>query len=214
MEYKFVKASKKRRISAVRTVKGNANSILRTYAKPRGSVEYKAFAATANGTASAGGTVIHLTAIAQGDTANDRDGNKCCLRTLNFRFDLTSNTNDAARSITRLILFRDNFYDPAFANPAVLDVLNTADHLSPFRHSTRNRFTILHDQYYCQRKDTELEQVAYKVLRRLTVKGKGIQCNFTGANRLEGHLYCLIIDNAPTYHPLYDLYWNVVFSDK
>lgn len=94
-----------------------------------------------NTTVSNTGTVIHCTAIGQGDNITSRQGNSIFLRNILCRVTLEQNSS-ATSTFYRVILFQDT-QQVGDASPTVSDVLNTVSTLSSLSLAQPGRFNIL-----------------------------------------------------------------------
>jgi hypothetical protein len=91
----------------------------------------------------AGVVSLISTDVAQGDDITQRSGD--AIRPIKLTFRIVTNCNITGSMVNRVILFQDNMANGS--TPAVTDVLNSANSLSPYKPTTRaeNRFKILRD---------------------------------------------------------------------
>ncbi len=111
-------------------------------------LEHKRYSPTTNGGSNftTAGFVGALTSpIAQGDAINNRSGDQITVKTLRIRFNAFSLVA-ATSSAYRVIVFRDQMQQGAL--PAVTDVLQNADYLSPYNFANlqQKRFVVLFDE--------------------------------------------------------------------
>ncbi len=95
------------------------------------------------------GIVSHLTGIAQGDSSQNRDGLRIKIHSLQGKITLTSNDANPTWEGVRIILFIDKHCQEL--NPAVGDVLETANWVAFREHEGFTRFKIFYDKTWVLR---------------------------------------------------------------
>ena len=83
------------------------------------------------------GTIIPLTSIAQGDSSSGRTGNSILLKNIFLRIAANNNTAQA-NTFYRIIVFQD-LQQVGDTNPAVSDVLESVNYLSPLATAQEDR---------------------------------------------------------------------------
>ncbi|WP_445779127.1 hypothetical protein, partial [Shewanella sp.] len=97
-------------------------------------------------TPSSSGSIIHVTAITEGDTEQQRNGNSIFAKSLRAHFNLICN-GSATATMLRIILFWDN-QQIEDTSPIVADVLESTDPLSHINHASYGRFKVLYDRNF------------------------------------------------------------------
>lgn len=143
----------------------------------------------------ASGTVISFSTMAQGlDYAQNRIGDSIKLQRIEMRFRITM-TAVATRTQGRVIVFRD--LDGYGTAPAVTDVLETADVLSPTKYLNTARFSILYDELFALSQNGDSCEVG---VISMPHEGhiKYLGTTAAAASNGKGSLYFLIISNETT----------------
>ena len=114
------------------------------------NVEYKSHLFGLSSVASTTPNIQNVTAIAQGDTFSQRDGNKIRSFSLSFRGHVRQNPS-ATLSFARVMLIRDN--NGSTTQPVLADLFSDAASFYDNRHKlddpqTNSRFTVLFDQHF------------------------------------------------------------------
>lgn len=150
------------------------------------------------------GAVVNLTAIAQGDDIDDRQGNKLRLKYISCRGEISLNSS-ATNSRVRYAIVRDN--NGSTTQPSIADVfVSAATFLSNKNKKgdpqANSRFTVLHDQYIYVNTDTPTKPFKWSMSLDHHVFFTGSASTDEG----KGHVYLMIASNETTNDP-------VVFAD-
>lgn len=105
--------------------------------------------AYSNGSIGGSGTVAHITALSQGDTASGRTGNSILLRKINYRLKFEINAAVTSNTSVTMVIFFDK-QQIGDTTPTWTDVYDSANSWSLMSLATAGRFKIL------QRKDITL----------------------------------------------------------
>lgn len=99
-----------------------------------------------NSTMNAAGVILPMSLIPQGSTDQQRDGRRCILVHLGFRFEIFMNSSAGmgAADISRVLIVQDKQTNGALA--VVTDVLDEADYQSHYNLTNEDRFKILWDK--------------------------------------------------------------------
>ncbi len=173
------------------------------------AVEKKNHTLTVSGTIPTTGTIDHLTAIAQGDTNQLRDGNQLKVIYLGGRIRLLINASQT-RTFVRVMLVQDR-QQIADATPAVGDILQSVSPTSFLNSNTLGRFKVLYDKVR-HMSDNGNQLIYLKVDIPMNSK---IRYNGTGVGDIQknGIFLILIADNA-TDLPSINSSWRVRFTDN
>jgi len=112
----------------------------------RGRDELKFVDGNFVGTATTAGAIQLLNGVTQGTDYNNRIGRKMLMKSIMCRFIVKLGTVDSPGQVIRLLIVYDAQTNAAL--PAVTDVLQTADVLSPMNLNNRDRFKILSDKWW------------------------------------------------------------------
>ncbi len=177
--------------------------IYRDVAKLRAliNVEYHSLLTSFTVDPSSSGAVVNLTAIAQGDTTVNRQGNKIRLKYLSVRGSVIQNAS-AANTNLRMMIVRDN--NGNTTQPAITDLfVDVAGFVANGNKNglpqANSRFTILWDKFV-QLSDANGDMRAYSYSMSLDH-----HTFFTGAGATDegkGHLYLFIGSNEATNDPV------------
>lgn len=165
---------------------------------------------TGSTTITATGGVLHLTALAQGDTSSGRTGNSVLFRNLLQRFRITLSPS-AATTYVRFMLVQDN-QQIGDTSPTISDVLESVDVLSPLATATQGRFKVL------QSKVISLDNVKTKT--HLTQKYKDMRhhVRFNGPSNTDiqkGGIYFMYVsDQAVGTSPTLDYNFKLGYRDN
>lgn len=165
-----------------------------------------------NQTTAPAGQIWALTqAIIQGDSVFTRDGIQIVLLNTHLRFDVFMPTATIAASV-RIIVFTDTQNNGG--NPTVLDVLNTAEILSPFSviQQLTRRFTIHADNI---RNFTAggVQQMVFNIQRNINKRVFYNAAGDTPSANGKNALFMLIITDAGTNFPTYNFSVSNRFHD-
>lgn len=164
---------------------------------------------SATGTAiPSSGSIVPFTAIAQGDNYNNRQGNSILAKYLFGRMEFVKN-GSSNYTFIRVIFFRDT-QQIGDTDPAVTDVLSSANTLSPLNQFQKGRFTIMKDMRV--RLDTNKITSSYKIKIKLPfhIRYNGT----TGGDLQKNGVYMLVIGSEPTNTPLYSYNFRISFYDN
>jgi len=158
------------------------------------------------------GAVVQLSAIAQGDTQGNRDGNEIQLKSLVFR---TYGVASDAYNVQRIIIFRWK-EDSA---PVVADILQdvagagSQNVISPTSFNQKSRYTILYDTFLTS--IGTYVPVSRVISHHLNLKGS--KCVYNGANATSyenNQLWVLFIsDSDAATHPTFHWYSELTYND-
>lgn len=150
-----------------------------------------------SGAVSSTGTMVHLTAIAQGDTSSGRTGNSILARELMIRIALSQNAT-ATQTFYRFMLVQDT-QQIGDTTPGVTDVLESASYLSPLATATAGRFKVLWSKICTTNNSTTTTMVYnkfFKIYSHVRYNGTA------GADIQKGGYYLLLLSdqavNTPT----------------
>lgn len=175
------------------------------------NVEFKTHDIATTQASSSAGTVSKLSAIAQGDGSGNRDGDKIRCKSWFLRMYGEHNSSGADAQLLRIVILRDNMQRGSA--PAVTDVLETANVLSPINKDADGRFTILKD---CMLTVTADKGMAY----RKYYKEIESHCNYIGTGSTDadqgvGALYILHLSNeASINYPDLVFNWRLRYLDN
>ncbi len=140
-----------RRKKAFRTLRGRARigGFYGRYTKPRGELKFHDLDIDDTTDMSSGTILDSVNHIPQGTTEVQRDGRKCTIKAIEWRYNINNQENDAGGtpnngSTVRVILYKDKQCNGATA--AVTDILETADYQSFYNLANEARFDILMDK--------------------------------------------------------------------
>ncbi len=164
------------------------------------NVEYFQLQTTIQADPNTSGNTQNLTAIAQGDIFNDRQGNKIRLKYLRLSGIVTLNAS-ASDTQVRMVIVRDN--NGSTTNPTISSLYTS---LTVFHQNqpklgdpqTNSRFSILWDKMVIVNTDTPTKQFSYSMVLDHHVY-------FTGAATTDegkGHLYLMIASSEVTNDPV------------
>lgn len=90
-------------------------------------------------------TIVHLTGIAQGDTASGRTGNSILMKYMSLKFFLTINAS-ATASLVRIVIFVDK-QQVSDTSASTTDILQSNSTVAFLNNSQAGRFMILKDYF-------------------------------------------------------------------
>lgn len=158
------------------------------------NVEFKSHLASPANTCSTTVTITNLTAIAQGDDFDDRDGNKIRVKSLSLRGNMRM-SESATQTRARIMIIRDN--NGSTTAPLIGDLFLNAAAYTGNRHKlsdpqTNSRFTVLLDKtfdmsdngrkVYCWKYYKQLDHHAFFTGPASTDEGKGSLWVFSGSS--------------------------------
>lgn len=150
----------------------------------------------------------YLTAIPQGNTENDRDGDAVSLKHLRVSMTLVPNTAAASDSF-RIIFFRYRG-DRGGAAPSVTNILQTSSNIdAPYNRDYRNSYKILYDRKIdCSDQNGVKHLIINKSLNN-------VACTFTGplsTNYNENHVWFIFLATENANKAALNYWSRVVFS--
>lgn len=182
---------KKRGRRRRRSTRGNALKEVRALKKSlEKNKEYKVFDFQQNVTFTNEGEILWLTPIAGGIDFNERIGNECRLKSINFRYHKM--LGEDAGLWTKILMFRDNNSQGAL--PTVADLIGGANWLNPPLWENRDRFTILFDRFVNNENETPRDSII-KYYKRFNTKMLFNSATATQADAESGQIYILFIAN-------------------
>lgn len=159
------------------------------------------------------GTVIGLSAVAQGDGSTTRDGDSIKLLKNSLKFALTSNASTAYTTLVRVIIFRGKQENAV--GYSLTDILETADILSPKSYTDRFRTKVLSDRTYTVRENEASAVYTTQRQYNSNIKLYGHTQFVAGSTSIEnGGLYMLLLSNQPTNTPTFAYYNRLTFTDN
>lgn len=165
------------------------------------NVEFKRRDSATSVNITSAGNVHHMTAIAQGDGASNRDGESVKVKGISFKSYVNHNPSGLTEQLCRIIIFRD--IDSRGAIPAVTDLLDTANVISHRNLDNTSRFTVLMDRIISVNADNDTTNCFKYIDKDMHVKWTDTASTDTAS----GHLYLLYVTNEPSInYPL--LTWN------
>jgi len=139
------------------------------------------------------GTVVHLTAIAQGDGSNQRTGNSILLSGCSVKLQIALHAS-ATVSALRVILFQDK-QQVADGTPAISDVLNSVSTMAHLNANNIGRFNILMDKMVM----LGVGSNTTKVIQEYFKIQKHVRYNGTATTDIQKNgLYIMFLSTEPT----------------
>ncbi len=177
------------------------------------NIEYKVIRTGFTTDPSSTGSVTNLTAIAQGDDIDERDGNKIRVKYIKFSGSVTLNAS-ASDSRVRIVVIRDN--NGSTTQPAITDLYTTAsgyanNQMKVSTPQNNSRFTVLYDRLLIMDAGHGLTQ-QFKWSSSLDhhVFYTGTAATDEG----KGNLYLFLASNEATNDPVMAATCNVMFIDN
>lgn len=159
------------------------------------------------------GTIIGLSAIAQGDGATNRDGDSIKLLNSTLRFEINTDATEQKNTQMRFILFRGKQEDQS--GFSVTEILESASFISPKSYENRFKTKILMDKTYtCALSSNSTTDFSSKYIDHVQKLIGHVQFA-TGTTSIEnGGLYLLMISNQTTLVPT--VFYNIrtTFTDN
>lgn len=151
--------------------------------------------------------IFHLSAIPQGDTNQQRQGNTIALKSFEARLNLRKDTA-AASEIVRVILFEDMDNSNGTAPTASQLLEYPVNQMSPRNMDFPHRFRILKDKIFWNNPTTGNIYAPLKFFHKFptTKDAKGLKIrnhhmtwiDGTGGGTARNHLYLLVLGNVAT----------------
>lgn len=182
-----------------------AQGVVRYYLNP----EYKFLDSTPAITPGTGGLITNISAIALGDTANDRNGSSIKVTSHLLRGTLTKAAAATATKV-RVIIFADTSSNGAL--PVVADVLQTSNQDSPLNKVNGSRFTILFDKSYVLSNDTPMRQ--FKHFKKMQHHIHYLNGTSATSAMGQGPIYMLTISNEASNTPTVSVNSRMRFLDN
>ncbi len=160
------------------------------------------------------GAVQHLTAIAQGDDTNDRQGNQVQLRRLVVRGNVVRNVGTSLPSHLRMMIVRDNL--GTTTAPGIAAMFSTVATFIANRSSlgdsqTEARFTVLFDKFIAFALGG-VETVGFSIDKKLNSL-----CLFSGpaaSDEGKGALYLFIASDQAALDPVVEVDARIYYTDS
>lgn len=155
------------------------------------------------------GTVSPVSSIAQGLDYTNRVGDSIKIQSMEFKFRWQIGAS-ATKTFVRVLCLRD--LDGYGTTPAVTDILQAADVLSPFNCLNITRFSILYDEVEVLTSvDTTASVGAYLTPHAGHIKYLGSAAS--SASNGKGSVYMLFLSSEATNTPRVDFYSRIYFTD-
>ncbi len=173
------------------------------------AVEKKAHTLSVNGTIPTTGTIDHLTAIAQGDTNQLRDGNQLHCIYVGGRLQMAQ-ASAASRTFVRVMLVQDR-QQIADATPAVTSVLQASTVQAFLNTNSVGRYKVLYDKVI-----SLSDSGVTNVFRKINISmNSNIRYNGTGVGDIQKNgIFLILIGNEGTNLPSITSSWRVRFTDS
>lgn len=183
-----------------------ARAVKKVIAKAMPKPEKKFFTQTASdGSIDTAGTITQLSAIAQGDDVNNRQGNDVQMDYLDINL-IATNTNatgdEGFNTILRFLIVQDTQQNNI--TPTIAQVLSSVDVLSHLNPDNVGRFKVIFDKKVVLNSEAQ-DQVAKSLIQRSYLhcyhkfSGKSAKLEFTGAAGTDvhnNHLYFMAIPST------------------
>lgn len=171
--------------------------------------EMKYFDGTVSGDVSNAAAAYDLTAIAQGDTANSRDGNSVMLRRVAGLFNLT--VSDATNVIRVIFLQWRTNSNVDTPDPGLI-LEDSSNVLSPLRKAGKYSYKIISDRAYALDTYNPIKQVRYDFKQAGNFAAKAY---FTSLTAGDHKVYVMLLsDSTAVSHPQIELYNRTTFTDS
>ena len=142
------------------------------------------------------GTIIHLSALAQGDGPDARTGNSILLRNIFLRLGITQHAS-ATSTYYRIILFHDK-QQVSDTPPTVSQLLESSSTLSPLEQDSFGRFKIIQNWFFT----TDNTKATTRVIEKYYKVYKHLRYNGTAATDIQKNgLYLMLLSDQPTNTP-------------
>lgn len=193
--------------------KSAAKSVLGKYI--RNQIEHKYLATNANYAPTYNGTLANLSAITQGDTDSNRDGDAAYLTSISYRYGVRVNTT-ATYNTCRIILFRWNI-STDLAAPTIAQILDNPGYSntpqSNYVEDTQRqkRFKILYDKTH-----TVATAGPYLISKKVHIKLRSKLSFVAGGTDGRGHIYMLVLsgDSGAANPPQFEYGSKLNFTDS
>jgi len=189
------------------TIRKEVLAVLKSVAEKKVSI-----LSSTNNNTSATGTIWALSqAIIQGDSVFTRDGIQIMLLNTHIKLDIFMPTASVAASV-RIIVFTDKQNNGGI--PTILDVLNTAELLSPYSviQQLTNRFRI-HGDYVKNFTAGGVQQVIFDIRKQINHPVYYNAAGDTASANGKNALFMLIITDVGTGFPTYNFSVSNRFHD-
>lgn len=172
--------------------------------------ELKRFSLTNSVNVDTTGAIVHMTAIAQGDDVDGRDGNSILAKYTTHHLQMSMNPS-ATGTIIRIMLFIDT-ESTAGTPPTLAQLLQTASStISPINSDYTQRFTVLFDDVY------DLSINGDRVINHKHYNPLNFHIKYTGtagANYDKNQLFLFYVSNEATNTPILNYYSRTAFYDN
>lgn len=189
---------RKRRPTLARKVQ-KLTRVVRTI-KPELKFQHSSYSTSVGSTP----TLMHLSAVTQGDGRDNRDGN--IIRSLYMKMRLLA-TSSAVSNIFRITVFKWN----STTAPTYLDIINTNSPLSSY-----NRYSPFYKILYNKIVHIPYDSAAQSYLVQKTVSFKNQLTKFDGTASTDiqsGQIYVMVQGDSVINTTSYDLYLDYFFHD-
>lgn len=151
-----------------------------------------------------------LSGVAQGDTAQTRDGNKFKTISLSLKGQAFINGSASATALRVLIIKVKNLNGSA---PATLDVFQSNNYLSSFNNvNCPYKFQILYDKYVSLSQDRPTVHVSKYIKQQVHTTFSGTSANTSDC--ADGHYYLLTMTNESTNTPSFVFNHRLSYVDN
>ncbi len=176
------------------------------------NVEYLRIATSFTAAPNTTGSVVNMTAIAQGDTITNRQGNKIRAKQLLVQGKIQLHAS-ATDSHVRMVLVRDN--NGSTVAPTIAELYGSAGNmlnnlLKVGDPQTNSRFSILWDKLVLINSDTPTKGVHYTQSLDHHIFFTGT----AGTDEGKGHIWLMIVSNEATNDPIVNILCQVVYIDN
>ena len=155
------------------------------------------------------GTMTLLNGIAQGDTDTERTGKSILMRNVHIRLVFTQNS--AATATTYRVMVVKDLQQISDTTPAITDVLESANPLSPLKQSNAGRFKVLKSWLFT----TDDDKAQTKIIQYYNDFRFHTRYNGTTATDIQKNgLYLLTICDQATNQPSMAYSWKVGYHDN
>lgn len=156
------------------------------------------------------GAIVHLSAIAQGDDVNNRQGNSILYKYLTFHNQLQMNPS-ATGTIVRVMVFVDT-ESTAGTAPTIAQLQETASStISPINADYTSRFTVLFDDII------DLSINGQRVDNRKHYSSLNFHAKYTGsaaANYDKNQIFLFYVSNEAVNTPILNYYSRIAYYDN
>lgn len=156
--------------------------------------------------------VLHMTAIAQGDTDSSRDGNSVLCKYATIRGTLVHNVSGDSQQFCRLLVFVDK-QQVSDTAPTLSPLLeSTYPYVAPLNNESLGRFSVLYDRVFTL--DAEHQATSFKI--NLDLTGHHVRFNGTGTGDVQkgGIYFGFIGSQATSNYPTITYYSRLGYHDN